>query len=60
MYFKPSRKNPDFGFLPLPSKLKNPYLNNYFEKIEIFAMKEIFMKYQNKLENAPCIEINIS
>jgi hypothetical protein len=25
----PSRKNPDFGFLPLPSKLvrlKNPYL----------------------------------
>jgi hypothetical protein len=29
MYFKPSRKNPDFGFLPLPSKpvwLKNPYL----------------------------------
>jgi hypothetical protein len=29
VYFKPSRKNPDFGFLPLPSKLvrlKNPYL----------------------------------
>ena len=29
VYFKPSRKNPDFIFLPLPSKpvwLKNPYL----------------------------------
>jgi hypothetical protein len=29
VYFKPSRKNLDFGFLPLPSKLvrlKNPYL----------------------------------
>jgi hypothetical protein len=31
VYFKPGRKNPDFGFLPLPSKpvwLKNPYLND--------------------------------
>ena len=30
VYFKPSRKNQDFGFLPLPSKLvrlTNPYLN---------------------------------
>ena len=29
VYFKPSRKNQDFGFLPLPSKLvrlTNPYL----------------------------------
>jgi hypothetical protein len=29
-YFKPSKKNTDFGFLPLPSmlvRLKNPYLN---------------------------------
>jgi hypothetical protein len=32
-YFKPSRKNPDFGFLPLPSmlvRLKNPYLSREF------------------------------
>ena len=36
------------------------YWHNYFEKIEIFAMKYIFMKYQNKLENAPLIEMNIS
>jgi hypothetical protein len=29
VYFKPSKKHPDFEFLPLPSKpvwLKNPYL----------------------------------
>jgi hypothetical protein len=29
VYFKPSRENQDFGFLPLPSKLvrlTNPYL----------------------------------
>ena len=31
MHFKPSRKTPDFGFLPFPSKpvrLKNPYFNH--------------------------------
>ena len=38
VYFKPSRKNPDFGFLPLPSKLvwlKNSYLskNKFKNKI---------------------------
>ena len=32
VYFKPSRKNQDFGFLPLPSKLvqlTNPYLISF-------------------------------
>jgi hypothetical protein len=39
VYFKPSRKNPDFGFIPLPSmlvQLKNPYLSrNAFQLAEI-------------------------
>jgi hypothetical protein len=36
VYFKPSRKNPDFGFLPLPSnlvRLTNPILNREISKL---------------------------
>ena len=43
VYFNPSRKNPDFGFLPLPSEpvwLKTPYLN----KIHLKENKENLVK----------------
>jgi hypothetical protein len=37
VYFKPIRKNQDFGFLPLPSKLvrlTNPYLSKLINDID--------------------------
>ena len=41
VYFKPSRENPDFGFLPLPLMpvwLKNPYLKwTQLLKLPFFA-----------------------
>ena len=44
VYFKPSRKNQDFGFLPLPSKLvrlTNPYLRKSVATSKILVHKQV-------------------
>ena len=50
VYFKLSRKNPDFGFLPLPSEpvwLKTPYLS---AKLSIESQLSTKQRSVNKLD----------
>ena len=58
MYFKPSRKNPDFGFLPLPSKpawLKNDHLKGWSLIDTIFVKK--VSEFSIYLGNDPSVEM---
>ena len=59
VYFKPSRKNLDFGFLPLPSKpawLKNDHLTLYFRFSKISVIRGLPVLEPFML----CVHINFS